>query len=109
MNKKLLKALKIIGISSLVLYAGICALLYFKQDSLLFHPQPTNKQELAGILSEHPGFDTLAFVMSDGNRTYGFVSKDTATAKLPLVLYFWGNAEEVSHLAEKKNYFPGSK
>jgi pimeloyl-ACP methyl ester carboxylesterase len=109
MNKKLLKALKVIGIAAVILYAGICALLYFKQDALLFHPQPTNKQELAEILSEYQDFDTIAFVMSDGNRTYGFVPKDTASTKLPLVLYFGGNAEEVSHLAEKKPYFPGSK
>jgi pimeloyl-ACP methyl ester carboxylesterase len=109
MNKKFLKALKVITITLVAIYIGICTLLYVKQDSLLFHPQPSNRQELAEILSENPGFDTVAFVMSDGNRTYGFVSKDTASTKRPLVLYFGGNAEEVSHLAEKKNYFPGSK
>ncbi len=109
MNKKLIKALKTIAITIVVIYIGICTFLYVKQDSLLFHPQPTNMQELSEILNETPGFDTVAFVMSDGNRTYGFISKDTTTTKLPLVLYFGGNAEEVSHLAEKKNYFPGSK
>ncbi|MES2132582.1 MAG: dienelactone hydrolase family protein [Bacteroidota bacterium] len=106
MNKRLSKFLKIIGITAMLLYLGICALLYFNQDELLFHPQPTSKQEIAEIIKTYPEFDTLCFTMKDGNRTYGFISKDTLQEKLPLVLYFGGNAEEVSHLADYKTYFP---
>ncbi len=108
MNKKLLKFFKIFSIVILVLYAGICALLYFNQDALLFHPQPNSKQEVADILKSYPEFDTLTFIMKDGNRTCGYISKDTIKEKLPLVLYFGGNAEEVSHLAEKYKYFPNT-
>lgn len=108
MNKKLLKFFKIIGIIVLVLYATVCALLYFNQDDLLFHPQPKSKQEVAEILKSYPEFDTLSFVMKDANRTCGYISKDTIKEKLPLVLYFGGNAEEVSHLADFKKYFPNT-
>lgn len=108
MNKKLSKFLKITGITAVLLYAGICALLYFNQDELLFHPQPGSKQEVAEILKTYREFDTLCFTMKDGNRTYGFISKDTLKEKLPLILYFGGNAEEVSHLAEYKSYFPNT-
>ncbi|MCD6017714.1 MAG: hypothetical protein K0S53_835 [Bacteroidetes bacterium] len=108
MNKKLIKFFKIIGIIIVVIYASICALLYFSQDNLLFHPQPTDKTEIAKIIEANPGFDTVSFIMKDGNRTYGFLSKDTLEEKLPLVLYFGGNAEEVSHLMEYRNYFPNS-
>ncbi len=108
MNKKLLKFLKIIGIVVAILYLGICALLYFNQDDLLFHPQPTTQTEVAEILKNYPDFDTLSFVMKDGNRTCGFISKDTIKEKLPLVLYFGGNAEEVSHLADYQKYFPNT-
>jgi len=108
MNKKLLKFFKIIGVIVLVLYATVCALLYFNQDDLLFHPQPTSKQEVIEILNQYPEFDTLSFVMKDGNRTYGYISKYTIEDKLPLVLYFGGNAEEVSHLADFKKYFPNT-
>lgn len=108
MNKKLLKFLKIFGIVILVLYAAVCALLYFNQDDLLFHPQPTSKQEVAEILKSYPEFDTLSFVMKDANRTCAYISKDTITKKLPLVIYFGGNAEEVSHLADFKKYFPNT-
>ncbi|HRG00106.1 MAG TPA: dienelactone hydrolase family protein [Bacteroidia bacterium] len=108
MNKKLIKFLKIFGIVILVLYATVCALLYFNQDDLLFHPQPNTPKEVAEILKQYPEFDTLSFVMKDGNRTCGYISKDTITKKLPLVIYFGGNAEEVSHLSEKYKYFPNT-
>ncbi|MBP8033665.1 MAG: hypothetical protein KAZ71_03645 [Bacteroidia bacterium] len=108
MNKKLIKFLKIFGIIVLVLYVTVCALLYFNQDDLLFHPQPNTPKEVIEILNKYPEFDTLSFVMKDGNRTCGYISKDTIKEKLPLVLYFGGNAEEVSHLADFKKYFPNT-
>lgn len=108
MNKKLLKFLRIIAVVIVVIYIGICTLLYFSQDNLLFHPKPTDKAEIAKIIQVNPDFDTISFAMKDGNRTYGFLSKDTIQEKQPLVLYFGGNAEEVSHLMEYRNYFPNS-
>ena len=108
MNKKLLKFFKIIGIIMGIIYLAICTLLYVKQDDLLFHPQPNTQQEVAEILKATPEFDTLSFVMNDSNRTCGYISKDTIKEKLPLVLYFGGNAEEVSHLSDFKKYFPNT-
>lgn len=108
MNQKLIKFFKIIGIVIMILYLCVCALLYFNQDDLLFHPQPTTIDEIAEIIKANPDFDTLCFHMKDENRTYGFISKDTFPEKLPLVLYFGGNAEEVSHLMVYKTYFPNT-
>ena len=108
MTKKLIKFFKITGIILLVLYVTVCALLYFKQDDLLFHPQPNTPKEVAEILNQYPEFDTLSFVMKDGNRTCGYISKDTIKEKLPLIIYFGGNAEEVSHLVDYKAYFQNS-
>ena len=108
MNKKLLKFFKIAGIVVALLYVGICTLLYLNQDDLLFHPQPKTLSEVSKILEAAPEFDTLTFVMRDNNRTCGYISKDTIKDKLPLVLYFGGNAEEVSHLSEYKTYFPNT-
>lgn len=108
MTNKLFRFLKILGLTILVLYGGICALLYFNQDSLLFHPRPTSPARISEILSNHPEFDTLTFIMKDGNRTCGYISRDTTQEKLPLILYFGGNAEEVSHLMENRKYFSNS-
>ncbi len=108
MNKKIIKFFKIIGLIIVILYLCICSLLYFNQDDLLFHPQPNSPAEIAEIINSNPGFDTVGFQMKDGNRTYSFISKDTIEEKLPLVLYFGGNAEEVSHLMTYQNYFPNT-
>ena len=108
MTKKLLKFFKIFGIVVAMLYVIICALLYFNQDDLLFHPQPKTLADVSKILGAAPEFDTLTFIMKDGNRTCGYISKDNIKEKLPLVIYFGGNAEEVSHLSEHKTYFPNT-
>ena len=108
MNKKLIKFFKISVIVLAIMYIGICTLLYLNQDDLLFHPKPKTLEDVSRILEAAPEFDTLTFVMNDSNRTCGYISKDTIKEKLPLVLYFGGNAEEVSHLSEKKNYFPNT-
>lgn len=92
----------------MIFYAGVCTLLYLKQDDLLFHPKSKTLTEVAEILKTTPEFDTLSFKMSDGNRTCGFIFKNITKEKLPLVLYFGGNAEEVSHIADYKNYFPNT-
>ncbi len=108
MNKKLIKFLKIISIIIVIIYLAICSLLYLKQDDLLFHPKPNTVAEVAEILKTKPDFDTICFVMKDGNRTYGYISSNSVSEKLPLIIYFGGNAEEVSHLSDFKKYFPNT-
>jgi len=101
----LLKFLKVTCIVLGLLYLGICALLYFNQESLLFFPQPRSAKQTAEILRVHQAFDTLGLATADGKRIYVYLSKDTCDNKLPLAIYFGGNAEEVSHLMECKSYF----
>lgn len=106
MGKALLKYLRNLTIVALSLYLLLCVLLYFFQDHLLFHPQPKSIAETSAFLEQHPGFDTLCLVMEDNTRISVFLSKpENGNAKHPLVIYFGGNAEEVSHLAEYKDHF----
>lgn len=109
MNKKFIKFLKISSVLVVVLYLSICTLLYINQDDLLFHPKPLSKKDVNEVLKNNPDFDTLSFVMSDNVKISLYVSKDTSNKKMPLVIYFGGNAEEVSHLMEKKTYFKNLK
>lgn len=105
MQRKLLKYLRNIGILALALYVTVCGLLYFYQDKLLFHPQPNTKAEVANFLNQNPGVDTVCYTMSDQTRIGTYVFKDTDLAPMPLIIYFGGNAEEVSHLISKRAYF----
>jgi hypothetical protein len=106
--KLLLKTFSYLFLIIFSIYLCVCGYLYFNQDEILFYPQKTSPKDVTGILINYPNFDTLSFTMKDGNRTYGYISKDTIIKKLPLILYFGGNAEEVSHLADYKNYFPNT-
>jgi pimeloyl-ACP methyl ester carboxylesterase len=60
------------------------------------------------IIRANPKFDTINFVMKDHVKTSGYISKNKTDYKLPLVIYFEGNTEEVSHLMDKQKYFENS-
>lgn len=103
------KFLKRTAVTLTVIYIGICTALYFLQDSLMFHPRPFSKQKydsLCSVFTER-NFETLSMKMADGVTVSGWLVKDTGAGKLPLVIYYPGNAEEVSHMVEKKKNFPG--
>jgi pimeloyl-ACP methyl ester carboxylesterase len=75
------------------LVLGVPAAMYFIQDSLLFMPQP--------LLGPPPAFRTdrpledLTFAATDGTQLRGWLLMAT-TRPAPLVIYYGGNAEEVS-------------
>ncbi|MBK7792053.1 MAG: alpha/beta hydrolase [Betaproteobacteria bacterium] len=69
---------------------GVPALAWFAQERLIFLPQP-------GVAAAYlpAGTEPLEFVASDGTRLRGWM-RGAGAAPAPLVLYFGGNAEEVS-------------
>ena len=76
-----------------VLVLGVPALMYLAQDSLLFLPQP-----LAGPPpASRPArpVEPLAFEREAGVQLRGWLVKAEA-ARAPLVIYYGGNAEELS-------------
>lgn len=69
---------------------GIPAAAWLAQDGLIFFPQPQ------GSLAHLPAHATpLIVTAADGTRLHGWVAAGTATPA-PAVIYFGGNAEEVS-------------
>jgi pimeloyl-ACP methyl ester carboxylesterase len=74
---------------------GVPAAAWLAQDSLIFFPQPVGS-------TAHLPPHAAPFVVSaaDGTRLAGWIAQGTAKPA-PTVIYFGGNAEEVSHtLAE---------
>ncbi len=75
----------------LIFYAASCVLLYFFQDYLLFFPQSTpaaNRDKLKKV----------ATTINIGElKVRGWLSKSKEEAQGPLIIYYGGNAEEVSH------------
>ena len=72
-------------------------LVYALQDKLLFHPQPLGEQDRAGIAKRFPGVREI-LLQGDGAKLQGWHVPGAPGS--PLVLYFGGNAEEVSWMID---------
>jgi pimeloyl-ACP methyl ester carboxylesterase len=76
---------------------GVPAAAWLAQDSLIFFPQPVGS---TAHLPPHAA--PLAISAADGTRLAGWIAQGSARPA-PTVIYFGGNAEEVSHtLAEPR-------
>jgi pimeloyl-ACP methyl ester carboxylesterase len=80
---------------------GVPALMYLMQDSLLFFPQPLVGPPPAA----RPGRPVadLVFPTADGTRVRGWLV-GSGVGRAPLVLYYGGNAEEVSWQAREAGW-----
>jgi len=89
------------GVFGLKVGAGVALALlalFFVQERLIFHPQPGPRAA--------PGADSVFIDAGDGTRLHAWHVK--AAPGAPLVLYFGGNAEEVSWMvAEAPRRAPG--
>ena len=80
---------------AICLYAGVTALIYFQQSSLIYHPAIAGKNLTA--TPQHIGlaFEDVELVTEDKVRLHGwFIPSDNARGTL---LFFHGNAGNISH------------
>lgn len=103
---RLLRRLMISSITLiLVLALGMSLVLYLAQDRLIFFPQPAPPSPPRApdcVISE------VKVITADGLSLRGWLAKpSSATGRLPLAVYFGGNAEETSHMAASTGNFPG--
>jgi pimeloyl-ACP methyl ester carboxylesterase len=88
--RKVLEAMTIIG----VVVIGLPLLVYLAQDSLIFHPQPRAEAQRAALASR-TAVESVFMEAADGTRLHAWHVKGD-----PLVLYFGGNAEDVSWMLD---------
>ena len=76
-------------------YIGVCALLFLLQDRLIFFPQalPDSVRRMVETLPDTAELEVQA---TDGTRLRGWLRHQSADPARGLVIYFGGNAEEVS-------------
>jgi len=77
----------------LALAVGLPLVAYLLQDRLLFYPQPLGEPERAEVRKRHPAVKEV-FLEAGSQRLHAW--HVDAGAGAPLVLYFGGNAEDVS-------------
>ncbi len=88
-------------------FFGFTAIMYFLQDSLIFFPSKIDKKTLQVIRDAYPNIEELTLTVVDKINLRGWLIKNSASKKSSLVIYFGGNAEEVSHLIGEADGFKG--
>ena len=79
---------------ALAVAVGFPLLMYFAQDSLIFHPQPVGESRRAALAA--PGVAESIFIEGRDARVHAWYVKGE-----PLIMYFGGNAEEVSWMLQE--------
>src|SRR6058998_2826381 len=80
---------------------GVPLFMWFFQERMLFFPRPVDL-----CPAPRPNVEELTLVAADGVKLRGWLVKGAAIPA-PLVIYFGGNAEEVSWLTEVADRFAG--
>jgi pimeloyl-ACP methyl ester carboxylesterase len=83
-----------LGKIGLVVAIAFPLLMYVAQDSLIFHPQRLDESRRAA-LAQSRAVESLFIHATDGTRLHAWHVKGD-----PLILYFGGNAEEVSWMLD---------
>lgn len=86
---------------------GLSILLFLAQDRLIFlrQPAPPDRPQAPGL-----AIAEVEIAVSDGLSLRGWLARPasaTTSDRLPLAIYFGGNAEEVSGMATLAGRFPG--
>ena len=84
---------------------GVPLLAYLLQERLIYHPQPLSAAALADIGTRFPKGQNVFAQAADGSRLHAWHLAGPPGA--PLVLYFGGNAEEVSWMLGEASAAPG--
>jgi fermentation-respiration switch protein FrsA (DUF1100 family) len=80
---------------AICLYAGVTALIYFQQSSLIYYPDAAGRGLTATPQQIGLAFENVELTTEDGVRLHGwFIPSDSARGT---VLFFHGNAGNISH------------
>jgi hypothetical protein len=88
-------ALKILAAVAL----GLPLVVFLLQDQLIFHPQRLPQPQREALAKRFAGLESVFIEGADGTRLHAWHVKPAPGA--PLVIYFGGNAEEVSWMLDE--------
>ena len=92
-----------LGKIALAVAFGLSLFVYLAQDALIFYRQPLSEARRAEIAKRFPAVEEIFLNTEDGTRLHAWHVKSSG----PLVLYFGGNAENVSWMIEESASAPG--
>ncbi len=89
----------------ITVYILISGLLYFFQDNLIFFRQNITDSRIALIKSKYRETEEVFIQTRDGTELHGWLVHGINEKPAPLIIYFGGNAEEVSWMIEEVQQF----
>jgi fermentation-respiration switch protein FrsA (DUF1100 family) len=88
--------LKILGAALAGYLLVVCPYFYLMQDNILFARVGISPLEVARMGKSYPGAEEIYISAHGGVRLHGWLLRNEAREPSPLLIYFGGNAEEVS-------------
>ena len=82
-------------------------LLYFQQEKLLFYPDSINEDNRRVIKERFRNVEEVTLTTADRKRLHGWFQRTPGTGRRPLLIYFGGNAEDLSFLPDKRDRVAG--
>lgn len=82
-------------------------LLYFQQEKLLFYPDSVNEGNRRVIKERYPHVEEITFTTGDQKKLHGWFQRTPDAARAPLLIYFGGNAEDISFLPARTDRVTG--
>jgi len=77
---------------------GNPVLLYFQQEQLLFYPVTINEGNRKAIKERYRHVEEVTLTTADRKKLHGWYQRSPGKGKKPLLIYFGGNAEDISFL-----------
>ncbi len=102
-KRHLVRSIVSVLFSVSVLYLLAVLFLYMSQDSMIFHPQGLSRP-VPGTVGEKT-IENVELFVNGPNHIRGWLRRNDGSEKQKLVIYFGGNAEEVSHLLYDSSIF----
>lgn len=96
--KTLLLPLPRIMVGILIGLLALLALLYFLQDRLIFFPQKLPKEEADRLSTRYSHIENINLKTGNNISIKGWLVRNSTLLKSPLIIYFGGNAEELSYM-----------
>lgn len=88
-----------------IIYAALTAALYLLQDFLVFHPIPLTQAEAEVVIKAHPEAVETILKAEDGTLIKGWTHNPEPGKGI--IIYFQGNAEEISYVLDRPPYPDG--
>jgi uncharacterized protein len=99
-----MRSIAFLFVVAALLYLAICGLMWFAQDSMIFLCQPLQSQAVNWARSV--GAQELRVSSKDGIQLHGWFRKASHSGPSPFLIYFGGNAEEVSGMLHELARYP---